>query len=94
MNRELWDAPSDGLADQLPKRELNRGNKSGVYHLGGGLKRSSPYAGVSDDLCEYVIGPVNPLVGKLSYDMEEMRKEMEVMDMIIRGFSTLRKSNL
>lgn len=89
MNRELWDAPSDGLADQLPKRELNRGN-----HLGGRLKRSSPYAGVSDDLCEYVIGPVNPLVGKLSYDMEEMRKEMEVMDMIIRGFSTLRKSNL
>lgn len=85
MNREIGDI--DGLASQLPKWELDRG---GAYEISN-TPRRSPYAGVSDDLREYVIGPVNPMVAKLAHQTQEMREEMEVMQMIIRGFGALRK---
>ena len=67
-------------------------DKVGTYEITNHEpKRRSPYAGVSDDGREFVTGKVNPLVGKLSQDMDGMRKEMDVMQMIIRGFTALRK---
>lgn len=92
MNREINDEPSIAGRKYDPQTSLYL-DKVGMYEISTEEpKRRSPYAGVSDDGREFVGGRVNPLVGKLTHDMENMRKDMEVMQMIMRGFAARRNN--